>query len=92
MLERSEGDPVTGAKGTLLFTGATMALRGGKVFSAMAPAMFARRALSQSLAREMGPKGVHVAMIQVDAGIAGPKHPGGTEGLVIRRHSRKERY
>jgi len=53
-------------KGTLIFTGATMALRGGANFSAMAPPMFARRSLAQSLAREFGPKGVHVAFVVLD--------------------------
>ncbi len=46
-----------------------MAMRGGAKFSVLAPAMFARRALSQSLAREFGPKGVHVAHVIVDGHI-----------------------
>ncbi|ORY30397.1 hypothetical protein BCR39DRAFT_152090 [Naematelia encephala] len=65
----SEPNPTTKGRGTLLFTGATMSLRGGAKFSAMAPPMFARRALAQSLAREFGPKGVHVAHIVVDGQI-----------------------
>lgn len=54
------------AGGTLIFTGATMAVRGGANFSAMAPGAFARRALAQSLAREFGPQGIHVCHVVVD--------------------------
>ncbi|KAK4687778.1 hypothetical protein P7C73_g2336, partial [Tremellales sp. Uapishka_1] len=60
-------------QGTLIFTGATMAMRGGANFSSMAPGMFGRRALSQSLAREFGPKGIHVAHVIVDGGIDSEK-------------------
>ncbi|WWD00599.1 hypothetical protein V866_007534 [Kwoniella sp. B9012] len=59
-------DPATGAKGVLLFTGATMSLKAGEKFSSLAPGMFARRALSQSLAREFGPQGVHVGHVIID--------------------------
>lgn len=50
----------------LLFTGATAAMRGGAKRAALAPAKFAQRALAQSLAREFGPMGVHVAHVIVD--------------------------
>ncbi|WVQ76005.1 hypothetical protein IAR50_005641 [Cryptococcus sp. DSM 104548] len=53
-------------RGTLVFTGATMSLRAGASFSSLAPGMFARRALSQSLAREFGPQGIHVAHAIID--------------------------
>jgi NAD(P)-dependent dehydrogenase (short-subunit alcohol dehydrogenase family) len=56
-------------RGTLLFTGATASLRGGKGFAAFAGAKFALRALAQSLARELGPQGVHVAHVIVDGAI-----------------------
>ncbi len=52
--------------GTLIFTGATASVRGGKHFSAFASAKFALRGLAQSLAREYGPRGVHVAHVIVD--------------------------
>jgi NAD(P)-dependent dehydrogenase (short-subunit alcohol dehydrogenase family) len=58
-------------KGTILFTGATASLRGRAGFSAFAGAKHALRALAQSLARELGPKGVHVAHIVVDGPIEG---------------------
>ncbi|WVQ83234.1 hypothetical protein IAT38_005373 [Cryptococcus sp. DSM 104549] len=61
------------ARGTLIFTGATMSLRSGAKFSTLAPTMFARRALAQSLAREFGPQGVHVAHVVIDAVIDTPR-------------------
>lgn len=53
-------------KGTIIFTGATAAVRGGANFSAFASAKFALRGLAQSLAREYGPKGVHIAHLVLD--------------------------
>ena len=55
--------------GTILFTGATASLRGGANFAAFAGAKHALRALAQSMARELGPLGVHVAHIVVDGAI-----------------------
>jgi len=57
--------------GTILFTGATASLRGRAGFSAFAGAKHALRALAQSLARELGPKGVHVAHVVIDGPIEG---------------------
>ncbi|HEY6965998.1 MAG TPA: SDR family NAD(P)-dependent oxidoreductase [Burkholderiales bacterium] len=59
-------------RGTLLFTGATASLRGGKGFAAFAGAKFALRALAQSLARELGPEGIHVAHVVIDGAIDTP--------------------
>ncbi|KAI9775394.1 MAG: hypothetical protein M1839_001249 [Geoglossum umbratile] len=56
---------------TLIFTGATASLRGSAECSSFASGKFALRALAQSLAREFGPKRVHVAHLIVDGGIAG---------------------
>lgn len=53
-------------RGTIILTGATAGLRGAAQFSAFASAKFALRGLAQSLAREFGPKGVHVAHIILD--------------------------
>jgi NAD(P)-dependent dehydrogenase (short-subunit alcohol dehydrogenase family) len=52
--------------GTLIFSGATAALRGGAKFAAFASAKFAQRGLAQALAREYGPQGVHVAHVVID--------------------------
>ncbi len=58
-------------RGTILFTGATASLRGRAEFAAFAGAKHALRALAQSLARELGPRGVHVAHIVCDGSIDG---------------------
>lgn len=55
--------------GTILFTGATASLRGGAGFAAFAGAKHSLRALAQSLARELGPKGIHVAHVVIDGAI-----------------------
>ena len=57
------------ARGTIIFTGATASLRGGSGFCAFAGAKFALRALAQSMARELGPKGIHVAHPIIDGAI-----------------------
>ena len=54
---------------TILFTGATASLRGGAGFAAFAGAKHALRALAQSLARELGPQGIHVAHVVIDGAI-----------------------
>ena len=64
--------------GTLLFTGATAALRGGKGFVNLAVGKFGLRALAQSMARELGPQGVHVAHLIIDGQIASER-PGYSE-------------
>lgn len=56
-------------KGTLLFTGATASVRGSANFAAFASGKFSLRALTQSLAREFGPQGIHVAHVIVDGGV-----------------------
>jgi NAD(P)-dependent dehydrogenase (short-subunit alcohol dehydrogenase family) len=56
-------------RGTILLTGATAALRGGPRFSCLAVGKFGLRALGQSLAREFGPQGIHVAHIIIDGQI-----------------------
>lgn len=56
-------------RGTILFTGATAALRGSANFAAFAGAKHALRALAQSMARELGPKQIHVAHVIVDGAI-----------------------
>jgi NAD(P)-dependent dehydrogenase (short-subunit alcohol dehydrogenase family) len=53
-------------RGTILFTGATASLRGGVGFSAFAGGKAALRALAQSMAREFGPQGLHIAHVVVD--------------------------
>ena len=58
-----------GHKGTIIFTGATASLRGSANFAAFAGAKHALRALAQSMARELGPRGIHVAHVVIDGAI-----------------------
>ncbi len=60
---------VTRQRGTIIFTGATASLRGSANFSAFAGAKHALRALAQSMARELGPRGIHVAHSIIDGAI-----------------------
>ncbi|WP_321843865.1 SDR family oxidoreductase [Paraburkholderia bannensis] len=56
-------------RGTILFTGATASVRGSANFAAFAGAKHALRALAQSMARELGPRNIHVAHVIVDGAI-----------------------
>lgn len=56
-------------QGTILFTGASGSLRGKAGFAAFAAAKAGLRAVSQSMAREFGPKGIHVGHVIIDGGI-----------------------
>lgn len=56
-------------RGSIFLTGATAGMRGGVGFAAFASAKFGLRALAQSCARELGPKGIHVAHLVIDAGV-----------------------
>src|SRR5207237_2260774 len=57
------------ARGNIFFTGATASLRGGIGYAAFASAKFGLRAVAESTARELGPKGIHVAHLIIDAGV-----------------------
>jgi NAD(P)-dependent dehydrogenase (short-subunit alcohol dehydrogenase family) len=59
-------------RGTILFTGATASLRGGKGFAAFSAAKFGLRAVAQAMARELGPKNIHVVHLIIDAGVDSP--------------------
>jgi NAD(P)-dependent dehydrogenase (short-subunit alcohol dehydrogenase family) len=61
-------------RGTVLFTGATASLRGSARFANLASPKFALRALAQSMARELGPRGIHVAHVIVDGQIRSPRY------------------
>ena len=55
--------------GSIFFTGATAGLRGGAGYAAFASAKFGLRAVAQAAARELGPQGIHVAHLVIDAGV-----------------------
>lgn len=67
--KRMVARPGEGHKGTIIFTGATASLRGSAHFAAFAGAKHALRALAQSMARELGPRGIHVAHTMIDGAI-----------------------
>src|SRR5215468_8717118 len=56
-------------RGNIFFTGATASRRGGAGYAAFAAAKFGLRAVAESAARELGPKGIHVAHLVIDAGV-----------------------
>ena len=60
-------------RGTIILTGATASLRGSARFSALAVGKFGLRALAQSMAREFGPQGIHVAHAIIDGQINTPR-------------------
>lgn len=67
-------------RGTILFTGATASLRGAANFAGFAVGKFGLRALAQSMARELGPKGIHVAHVIVDGMIEAEHRAGRKRG------------
>ena len=69
LLDIRQGPLKTFGKGTILFTGATASLRGGKGFAAFSAAKFGLRAVAQAMARELGPKNIHVVHLIIDAGV-----------------------
>jgi NAD(P)-dependent dehydrogenase (short-subunit alcohol dehydrogenase family) len=62
-------------KGAILLTGATASIKGFALSSAFAMGKFALRGLSQSAARELGPKGIHVAHFIIDGGVRSSTRP-----------------
>jgi len=65
---------VPAGRGTILFTGATASLRGGANFANLAVGKFGLRAVAQSMARELGPKGIHVAHVIIDGQIRSKRY------------------
>jgi NAD(P)-dependent dehydrogenase (short-subunit alcohol dehydrogenase family) len=60
--------------GTILLTGATASLRGGSGFVNLASSKFGLRAVAQSMARELSPKGIHVAHVIIDGQIRSERY------------------
>jgi NAD(P)-dependent dehydrogenase (short-subunit alcohol dehydrogenase family) len=60
--------------GAILFTGASASVKGYPLSASFAMGKFALRGLAQSIARELQPKGIHVAHFVIDGGIRGPRH------------------
>jgi NAD(P)-dependent dehydrogenase (short-subunit alcohol dehydrogenase family) len=74
--QEASKDMLAGGGGAIVVTGATASLRGGANFAAFAPAKAAQRALAQSMARSLGPQGIHVALVVVDGVIDIPRTRG----------------
>jgi NAD(P)-dependent dehydrogenase (short-subunit alcohol dehydrogenase family) len=66
-------DMIKAGSGTILVTGNTSAIRGKANFAGFAPTKAAQRILSESIARDLGPRGIHVAHILIDAVIDVPR-------------------
>ncbi|MEM1034260.1 MAG: SDR family NAD(P)-dependent oxidoreductase [Myxococcota bacterium] len=65
-------DMVARGAGTIVVVGATASLRGKPFTTGFAPAKAAQRSLAQAMARHLGPKGIHVALMIIDGGIGDP--------------------
>jgi NAD(P)-dependent dehydrogenase (short-subunit alcohol dehydrogenase family) len=74
MLENQPGP--NGAKGTIIFTNASAALKGYPQSGAFAMACQAKAGLAQSLARELGPQAIHVAQVPIDAAVGWTQEDG----------------
>lgn len=68
--------PEDGHRGTILYTNASAALKGFPRSAAFAMACHAKKGLAQSMARELGPQGIHVAQIPIDAAIGNTQADG----------------
>jgi NAD(P)-dependent dehydrogenase (short-subunit alcohol dehydrogenase family) len=83
-------------RGTIILTGATAALRGSARFAALATGKFGLRALAQSMAREFGPQGIHVAHVVIDGQINTPSlreaQPNREESTTLSPESIAEMY
>jgi NAD(P)-dependent dehydrogenase (short-subunit alcohol dehydrogenase family) len=74
-------------RGTILFTGASASVRGREGFAAFAAAKHGLRAVAQSMARELGPEGIHVAHVVIDGAVDGVftrENRGDVEALLAR--------
>jgi NAD(P)-dependent dehydrogenase (short-subunit alcohol dehydrogenase family) len=70
--KQAVSDMIKHRRGVMLFTGATAGIKAGPKSAAFGPAKFAVRGLAQSLARDLGPRGIHVAYVNVDGMIDMP--------------------
>lgn len=81
--------------GSIFFTGATASVKGYATSAGFAVGKFGLRALAQSMARDYGPKGIHIAHFVIDGGILGPHHapdPGLPEDHLLVPDSIAETY
>lgn len=78
---------IAAGEGALIVTGNTSALRGRAAFAGFAPTKAAQRILAEAIARDVGPKGIHVSYVVVDAAIdvrrARERHPGAPDDFFV---------
>ncbi len=81
-----QSEPVDGCRGTILFTGASAGVKGFPQSAPFAMGKFAQRGLAESMARELHPKGIHVAWVNIDGGILNPgrSEPADRPGSMLR--------
>ena len=79
-------EPVDGLRGTILFTGASAGVKGFPNSAPFAMGKFAQRGLAESMARELHPKGIHVAWVNIDGAILNPgrTEPADRPGSMLR--------
>jgi NADP-dependent 3-hydroxy acid dehydrogenase YdfG len=87
-------DQIARGRGVILLTGATAGVKAGAKSVSFGPAKFALRGLAQSLARDLGPKGIHVAWINVDGviDIPGRRYPQFKEEDMLKPDAIAETY
>jgi NAD(P)-dependent dehydrogenase (short-subunit alcohol dehydrogenase family) len=85
---------IAGRSGVMLFTGATAGVKAGARSVAFGPGNFAKRGLAQSLARDLGPRGTHVAWINIDGRIDLPhrQRPNANKGDLLSPDAIAETY
>ncbi len=81
-----EAEHIDGKRGTILFTGASAGVKGFPQSAPFAMGKFAERGLAESMARELHPKGIHVAWINIDGAILNPgrTEPADSPGSMLR--------
>ena len=81
-----EAEPVNGCRGTILFTGASAGVKGFPQSAPFAMGKFAQRGLAESMARELHPKSIHVAWVNIDGAILNPgrTEPSDNPGSMLR--------
>ena len=89
-----EQDPESGVRGTILFTGASAGVKGFPQSAPFAMGKFAQRGLAQSMSRELHPKGIHVAWINIDGAIRNPgrEEPADNPGSMLDPDAIAENY
>ena len=87
-------EPVAGVRGTILFTGASAGVKGFPLSAPFAMGKFAQRGLAQSMARELHPKGIHVACVNIDGAIITPGNaePADKPGSMLKPEAIAQTY